>query len=277
MKIITGMHRSGTSMTSNMLMEISGQENFPEEHIKSDHWNQKGYFENKEIVVLNNTILISKYAPSSQIINDPDIENKKLKKALLGIFNFKYVFILLNPNSIHRSAQRYQNEISTISTKYQSHIIKDPRFSLLLSPWREWGNIEKVLVCFRDPKEVALSLKKRNKLPMQAGYWLWKFHNNQLLKSIEEYEDHQVIYIYYNNFFHPQKRETEIQRLYAFLDIPFDDRQAQHLLENILDSNLKHYTSNATSPVASPPSVIIQVQIIKTGGQNHDPRQPLHL
>ena len=35
MKILTGMHRSGTSMTSNLLMGISGQTNFPEEHIGS--------------------------------------------------------------------------------------------------------------------------------------------------------------------------------------------------------------------------------------------------
>ena len=247
MKIITGMHRSGTSMTSNLLMEISGQENLPGEHIHSDHWNQKGYFENKEVVVLNNTILLSKYAPSSQIINDPDIKTKKLKKAILGIFNFKYLLILLNPNIVNRAALRYQNDISAISRKYQNHIIKDPRFSLLLGPWQKWGSINKILVCFRDPKEVALSLMQRNRLPLKVGYWLWKFHNNQLLNSIEKCEDQQVIFIYYNNFFHPQKREAEIQRLYTFLDISFNVQQAKQLLENILDKKLKHFTNNEKS------------------------------
>lgn len=245
MKILTGMHRSGTSMTSNLLMGISGQTNFPEEHIKSDQWNQKGYFENKEVVVLNNTILLGKYAPSSLIIKDPEIKNKKLKMAILSIFNLKYLIILLFPRSIGRAVQRHKNEIAAISQKFQSHIIKDPRFSLLLDAWQEWGNINKILVCFRDPKEVALSLKERNHLPLVAGYWLWKFHNEQLLKSIEKDEGHRFILIHYNNFFHPQKREEEVKRLYSFLDIPYNATQAKRLLENVLDSNLKHHTNRA--------------------------------
>ncbi len=206
MKIITGMHRSGTSMTSNLLMEISGQANFPDEQIKSDHWNQKGYFENTEIVVLNNTILLGKYAPSSQLIKNPCIQSKKFKKAILGITNLRYIFVLLNPNFINRAALQYKNEIAALSKKYHNHIIKDPRFSLLLSPWQRWGSIQKILICFRDPKEVAESLKTRNHLPLRISYWLWKFHNTSLLKSIEEYESKHIRFIRYNNFFHPEKK-----------------------------------------------------------------------
>jgi hypothetical protein len=246
MKIITGMHRSGTSMTSNLLMEISGQTIHPEAQIKSDEWNQKGYFENREVVVLNNTILLGKNAPSSQIIRNPDIKDKKLKKALLGVFNLRYLLILLYPNTIDRSARRYQNQIAAVSSKHAHCIVKDPRFSLLLEAWQKWGKIDKVLVCFRDPKEVAQSLKKRNRLPLRVGYWLWKFHNEQLFRVIEKHGEQQVIFIYFNNFFDPHKREAEIQRLYAFLDLPYDAQQAKQILERVLESRLKHHTNNAT-------------------------------
>jgi hypothetical protein len=65
----------------------------------------------------------------------------------------------------------------------------------LLDAWLEWGSIEKILVCFRDPKEVAESLRKRNRLPLWIGFWLWKFHNTQLLETIEKHKPNQVVFI----------------------------------------------------------------------------------
>lgn len=237
------MHRSGTSMTANLLMEIARQADPSDKQIQSDQWNQKGYFENIEVVVLNNTILLGKYAPSSQLIRDPGIKNKKFKKAILGIANLRYLLVLLDPNFIDRAALKHKNEIAAISNKYHNNIVKDPRFSLLLDSWQKWGTIQKTLVCFRDPKEVAESLKTRNHLPLHIGYWLWKFHNSRLLQSIENCETSQVTVIQYNNFFDPQKKEGEIQRLYSFLDIPYDAKHAKILLENVLDANLKHHTN----------------------------------
>lgn len=243
MKIITGMHRSGTSLTSNFLMKITGQSNSSDKKIKSDQWNPKGYFENAEVVVLNNTILLGKYAPSSQILKDPGLSNKKLKKAILGIANLKYLLVLLNPNSINRGAFRHKSEIASLSKKYHNAIVKDPRFSLLLDPWQKWGSIQKILICFRDPKEVAESLKQRDHIPLFIGYWLWKFHNARLLHAIEGCEPNQISVIQYNNFFDPQRREEEFKRLYSFLNIAYDAEQAKSLLENILDENLKHHTN----------------------------------
>ena len=240
------MHRSGTSMTSNILMEILGQADSQKEYVGSDQWNPKGYFENTEIVVLNNSILLGKYAPSSQIIIDPNLQNKKLKKMILGIANFRYVFVMLVPRLIKFLARQHKTRIAELSQKFHNSIIKDPRFSLLLDDWLKWGSIQKILVCFRDPKEVAESLRKRNRLPLCIGYWLWKFHNTQLLESIENQESKQVIFIYYNNFFNPQKRDEEMRRLFEFLDVAYDAKQARHLLDQVLDPRLKHF-SNDTS------------------------------
>ncbi len=247
MKIITGMHRSGTSMTSNFLMEIAGQASSPDKQIKSDQWNQKGYFENTEVVVLNNTILLGKYALSSQLIKDPNIKNKKFKKAIAGIANLRYLLVLLDPNFIERTAHKHKNEIAALSRKYHKRFVKDPRFSLLLGPWLKVGNIQKILVCFRDPKEVAESLRTRNHIPLYLGYWLWKSHNARLLQAIEKCKADQISIIYYNNFFDPQRKDAEFQRLYSFLDIVYDAEQAKILLENILDANLKHHTNESTS------------------------------
>ena len=245
MKIITGMHRSGTSMTSNFLMEILGQADSQKEYVESDQWNPKGYFENTEIVVLNNTILLGKYAPSSQIMSDPNLQNKKLKKIFLSIANFRYAFVMLSPKLIKLAARQQKTRIADLSQKFHNAIIKDPRFSLLLDAWLEWGSIEKILVCFRDPKEVAESLRKRNRLPLWIGFWLWKFHNTQLLETIEKHKPNQVVFIQYNNFFHPQKREKEMQRLYVFLGVAYDAEQARHLLDQVLDPRLKHFSNDA--------------------------------
>ena len=234
-------------MTSNFLMEIAGQASSPDEHIKSDQWNQKGYFENTEVVVLNNTILLGKNALSSQLIRDPDIKNKKFKKAIAGIATLRYLLVLLDPDFIDRSALKYKNEIAAISEKYHNNIVKDPRFSLLLGPWQKWGNIQKILVCFRYTKEVAESLKTRNHIPLPVGYWLWKFHNARLLHAIQKYEADQISIIQYNYFFDPQRREGEFKRLYSFLDIAYDAEQAKILLENVLDTNLKHHTNGSTT------------------------------
>jgi len=67
------------------------------------------------------------------------------------------------------------------------------------------------------------------------------------LQAIEKCEADQISIIQYNNFFDPQRREGEFKRLYSFLEIAYDAEQAKILLENVLDTHLKHHTNSSTT------------------------------
>lgn len=242
MKIITGMHRSGTSMTSNLLLEIAGQNNHEskENLIQSDIWNKKGYFENKYIVAINNSIILGPHAPSSKIIRNPDLKNNRVLHIISCFFNLNYLFVLLFPKILFKNAKKYYPAIENLSKEFSNQIVKDPRFSLLVEHWVKYGSIKKILVCFRDPYEVAMSLKKRNNLPLSIGYWLWHFHNKELLDSIKRINGKKVIFIHYNNFFDDEKQHLEIKKLFNFLEIEYDIDIANRIANNIIDENLKH-------------------------------------
>lgn len=60
---------------------------------------------------------------------------------------------------------------------------KDPRTLLHLKTWNKMiPNLIKVGI-FRNPNDVALSLKRRNKFPLQQGLDLWVRYNRELLKE----------------------------------------------------------------------------------------------
>lgn len=243
MNIITGMHRSGTSLTSNLVMAIFGQRKLASAFVEADQWNRNGYYEDKEFVILNNSILVGKYAPSSILLNVPPEKRNNFTRALMSISHLNYLFLVLFPGLIHKRAARRSAEMANLANRFKGKYIKDPRFSLLINDWHQFGQIEKVLFCFRNPREVAKSLKRRNYLPLFLGYTLWAFHNRQFLKNIQDLD---VVYVNYNNYFDPEKSLDEIKRLYFFLGKEYDREEALAYKRQIIKPELKNHSFDKT-------------------------------
>ena len=161
MKIITGMHRSGTSMMARLCFEAGGDLGDPNTFYRADKWNVDGYYEQPEIHQIN-----------MPLVNGP-----------WGKLSY---FRLPSTATILKRSDAKADEIRSVSAKYQGKIVKETRYCLTLPGWLKHGaNIENILVCLRSPIQVAKSIQKRNKTLLRHGLELWYIHNQRLLENLD--------------------------------------------------------------------------------------------
>lgn len=138
---ILGMHRSGTSALGGTL-NLLGLE-FGSDLMRADEGNPKGYFENNFIYKLNEKIL----KESGSTWDDYRFDVSMIDKSKKELYKKE-------AKEIIESEFRYATNFA----------IKDPRICLLFPFWEEVCcelDIEvKVIIPYRNPVEVAASLKK---------------------------------------------------------------------------------------------------------------------
>lgn len=248
MIVITGMHRSGTSFTSKLLHGLDVDFGEYSSLAEADHWNPKGYYENIDLQILHDKIVIGDFYPAKKFRNTSDTERSFYLKLVMSVGRTRYMFF--SAKDVARRARKHQAEMRHLADSFADVAVKDPRFSFTIKEWAKYVKISKVLYCYRHPYEVALSLQKRYHFPTMIGMALWAHHIDEFFRQASGL---RIVIINYNNFFHEQSRLTEIQRLYHFLEKPYNDQEARQLLEVTLDSTLRRNTVNGHQRI--PPSV----------------------
>jgi len=163
--IILGMHRSGTSALCGTLHRMGLE--FGENLLGANEHNERGHFENNEVIKLND--------------------------GLLEIFGYTWhtPFLLPHGWEIHPSVIELRDKAESIIFKYFSSFnlfgIKDPRLCILLPFWQEIMNGLSIemhyMIALRHPYEIAQSLKKRDQLSLNNTYTLWANHLISLERS----------------------------------------------------------------------------------------------
>ncbi len=185
MKLITGMHRSATSLVSRLFFEAGADFGDPQTLYRGDQWNPDGYYEQPDFHKIN-----------MPLINGP-----------WGKFAY---FWLPSRQTIMRRSTSFAEDIRRMNAKYQGTFVKEARFSLTLPAWLEQGAaIDGVLVCLRDPYQVAKSLVIRNKTVIRHGLHLWYRHNSELLDSLGN------IPTYYVSYGHLLASDTAIREVHG--------------------------------------------------------------
>ena len=161
--LVIGMHRSGTSVVSRLLNMMGcyfgpeGKGMLPGED------NPKGFWERLDVVELNDKILSS---TKSNWHNVSDFNLDEIGGAERNIF---------------------EKEIQKIIYQLDSQrpwYLKDPRMCLTMPLWLSQLEIPVPIIVYRDPLDVASSLKKRNNIPLHAGIALWEFYTISALKYL---------------------------------------------------------------------------------------------
>jgi hypothetical protein len=156
--VVLGMHRSGTSLCMNLLQALGVQ--LDDDLVPGDTNNESGYFESRGLVDLNERILrvlgANWQTLFSLMVADGWTENPALlpeKEALRDL--------------IHRKA----------CSRCGPWGFKDPRVTVLLPLYNqvfmECGLEPSYVLCLRDPRAVAQSLRKRNGFPTLLSELLW--------------------------------------------------------------------------------------------------------
>lgn len=229
---VVGPHRSGTSLVSNLLMELGVPFGNPGSFMLADGSNSSGYYEQTEVLDLNSRILSGwPYTPGGC-------------RRRIG----QMIYVAQpRQRSIFRRFQVHRLEVQRVSGKNTGIAVKDPRFCVL---WRLWHSVcpfEGVVLCLRHPIETALSLRRRKKLPIVMGLRFWDWHVENVLNGLTELPTSLgCLWLDYNRLAGMDAvREFEsIARFFRF-SMPKERFHAVHA--KIFDSRLHHFSATAVS------------------------------
>lgn len=154
--VILGMHRSGTSLVADLVHKWGAH---PGEGPLSlgDEWNREGYWESEALVSFNDELL-QRIGASWLMPPGPDDD--------------QHLHDLAQSSDFAERARTIVDSLSAGGTRVW--FCKDPRLALLLPFWRRiWGDVVYVTVN-RHPAEIALSLLRRNHIPVVVSLLVWQ-------------------------------------------------------------------------------------------------------
>lgn len=196
--IILGMHRSGTSVVTQISQYMGAYLGGENELIAATRENPDGYFENTEITRINSHILhiCGREWYSLKAI---EIDNRSLP--------------------IIAAKDELKNRIQKLFEKRDTVAVKDPRIAVLLPLWEEILESLEITVGYiwvvRNPLEVKESLRKRDGFRQKHGLLLWIKYNLGIAKFLK-YKDYLMIN--YNNLLEDM---DEIKSLGDFFGVEY--------------------------------------------------------
>jgi len=241
MNIVTGPGRSGTSMVANLLLEMGLNFGPSSLFLPADQWNERGYFENTEIISLNISLITTNLFNPKYRAMDP-IKHTFFTRTTMNLQKVIYLLPLKN-RRIVKKAESIKKDIESLCCKYKNITIKDPRFTLTIGQWIKHGNIGKALFCYRNPYDVAVSLNRAYHAPMPLAFWIWK---DRVVEFFRQIKDVNLVIVNYNNFFKSSTAKNEMKRLYEFAEREFIHEEAEYILGKIVDKRKKHSSGSET-------------------------------
>lgn len=157
--IVTGMHRSATSLIAQALHEHGVH--MGSDLISSRDSHPHDFYEHRPIVALHKDILDSLGVDTS-----------------LGVPSRRRVLDAFDKRS---------DRADSIIEHEQNNLwgFKDPRTSLTLEGWVPRVENPHIISIFREPLRVAESLERTEDIPIDDGLSIAKQYNNRLLDSLE--------------------------------------------------------------------------------------------
>ncbi|TXS91333.1 glycosyltransferase [Parahaliea maris] len=153
--VVLGMHRSGTSMVAGALVQNGMYVGADDELLAPQKGeNPLGFFERTDVVELNDGLL----AEASGSWYSPP----------------------LSVDDIRGHGSEQKRIISALEQR-SPWLIKDPRMILTWSCWSELLAGSLAIYVYRNPRDVAVSLHRRNGFPLALGLLLWERYNREAL------------------------------------------------------------------------------------------------
>ena len=205
--LVVGMHRSGTSLLGSILCRLGLC--FPGNAIPADVHNPQGYYEWKDIVLIQERLLVDldRWWPS-------DNGRHPLPQGWLS-----------HPATLKAEAKLHSLLLSESLTQNSAWCIKDPRCSRLLPLWcklAEELNIPlHIVLAIRDPSEVVTSLVHRDGpttgMSSERAQVLWWRHNIEVLNTVNDFNLPVSIINYSDWFINPRQQLESLLQSLPFL------------------------------------------------------------
>lgn len=194
MKVVVGMHRSGTSLLMNLLQRAGADLGNPQTFYPGDRWNPDGYFEQQDILAVNRYLL---HGP-------------------LGRLAF---FFPPGERKIRERGLQMEERLRGLGRRYTECLVKDPRFLFTAPAWEDTGtHFSHVLVSLREPAEVATSMGRRNRLPRFLAMRMMAEHYRRLLVFTSR---RPTRWVRYDRLLAPRTSVSEFSAAARFLGLSF--------------------------------------------------------
>ncbi|MCS6960297.1 MAG: hypothetical protein RMK91_09645 [Pseudanabaenaceae cyanobacterium SKYGB_i_bin29] len=220
--IITGMHRSGTSLIASLMQKLGvnvGEKLFP-----ADRFNPRGYFEDVDFLEFQRQVLQKCCDPDDPGWHDWGWTVQETLKPEL-FFNYK------------------EQAIQLLATREHWTGIwgwKDPRTSLMLDFWHSLIPAAKYLFVFRYPWDVADSIRRLHApiFTEHPEYVLpiWCYYNRHLLSFYRRYPQQCVLFCVN----HLDRLPQLINLCQTKLNLPLRSDNLEQVQQEIFDRSLFH-------------------------------------
>ena len=227
---IAGMHRSGTSMVARLLNRCGVY--LGPEHVLSalQPDNLEGYWENEKFVLFNDEVLS---ALGGGWDCPPNVEAGWEKSDRVSDF-----------------LPRAFELIEQFSTD-GAWGWKDPRNSLTFPFWNELIPSMKVVICVRNPLDVAHSLLRRNNSSPALAYHLWMEHNQRIMLSTKP--ENRII-THYDTYFRDPR--SELTRILNFLELEVSESNLIEALDTVR-AEFNHHQATLLDLMSKAPLKVI--------------------
>ncbi len=198
--LITGMHRSGTSMVARLLNLCGLYLGSEESLLKPAKDNPDGYWESAEIVKINDELL--QFGGRDWRGPAPTYSPDFSKRPEIAPFRY-----------------RAQKALQPLRSQSQKWGWKDPRTCLTLSFWRELVSESelKLIVCVRNPLDVIASMEARGQFEEGIVWFrIWQSYYRSLQKQAE---DLPILFTHYDTFFFDGAAELDRLSKWAGLHV----------------------------------------------------------
>ena len=188
--VITGMHRSGTSLLAEVLVCAGAHLGPPDQWLPPDVSNPHGYFEDRRVVGLNDRLL---HLWKGTWDEPPPLPPNWLDDPRL--------LPLADEGAAWLDSMGNDGAWGW----------KDPRTSLVLPFWRRLVPDLRCVLCLRDPLEVGRSLAKRDQMSPPKAAFLWLHYLTECLQGLG---DRPCAFFFYDELL--RNPAAEVLRLLQF-------------------------------------------------------------
>lgn len=225
---IIGMHRSGTSMVARILNLAGVDLGAPERLLAPQADNPFGFWENRDIMDLNDRLL---ELQGGTWMKPPVWQDGWEKSSATSV--------LLEQASLALS-RAYTNR------QFLKWGWKDPRTTLTVPFWKQVVGALRLVLVVRNPVDVASSLKVRHGWSLEVGIRLWKQYMDAALKHGE---GAPMVVTFYDDFF--EDPPSEIQRVLGFCGLDFRDAGTDSLrFPGTIRRDQRHHTVGSSGILA---------------------------
>lgn len=233
--LITGMHRSGTSMIARLLNLCGLYLGEPNEMLPAQPDNPRGFWEHWCFQQIDKSIINSFGRDDVKTGHLPLLMTEDWEKDTR--LDTTYLWARRLVHSMNHSADNWG--------------FKDPRASILLPFWYQMIPDLKVIICLRHPLDVAASLMKRDDIDEEECLDIWYAYNRMLLDTAKDYimtsYDRYFVVAKHSHAWNPAQW-LEIRRLCRFSGLGEGPVSPDSFAADEIKPNLRHHTSGGELP-----------------------------